>query len=387
LPFRFLVEPGSKEVVKGASVPITVRIEGEPQEQITLASKPEGQLQFEERTLTATAQGLFKYEMTALKSTTTYKIRSGAVNSDEYTLTVLDRPLVKMMRLSLGFPSYSKLPSRDLDDNVGDVTALRGTRISFSVESNKELAEARLLFSDSTSTSLLVNEHAARGTIALSKERTYHIQLKDRANVASAEPIEYALKIVPDAYPTAQILFPGANIDIAENQKLNMLYKISDDFGFSSVRLAYKLIQSRYEQPWQEEKFTAVSLPQGTANEADIAHLWSLSEMNLVPEDVISYYLEVFDNDNISGPKSARSEVYTLRLPSLEEVFADVDKSHNVSLEGMKEALKQSEEAKKELEELQQELKKNPQKMDWQEQKKAEEAMKKYEDVQKRWTR
>jgi tetratricopeptide (TPR) repeat protein len=392
LPFRFIVEPGNKEVVKGATVAITIRIEGEQQKQILLSSKPSGQIQFEERTLTPNASGAFTYEMPALKSTTMYKAHSGSVSSDEFTLTVLDRPMVKMMRLNLNFPSYSKLPSRQLDDNVGDVTALRGTRINFSIESNKELAEAKLVLSDSTSTQLKIENNKALGALPLMKERTYHIQLKDKESVASADPIEYTMKIVPDAYPTAQIIFPGTNIDIAENQRLNLLCKISDDFGFSKLRLAYKLIQSRYEQPWQEEKFTLIPIPSGIRNampvgrqESDVAYLWSLQEMNLVPEDVVSYYIEVFDNDNVSGPKSARSEVYTLRLPSLEEVFADVDKSHEMSIEGMKEALKQSEEAKKEIDELQQEMKKQAQqKMDWQQQKKAEEAMKKYDEIQKK---
>ncbi|MBI5473597.1 MAG: hypothetical protein HY961_14755 [Ignavibacteriae bacterium] len=393
-PFRLIVEPGNKEVVKGTSVPILVRVEGQPQKQITLASKPEGQIEFERTTLTPDSNGLFSYTTPALKSSLSYQALSGEVSTDMYELRVIDRPIVKMLRLTLTFPSYAKLPSRLLDDNVGDVTALRGTRIAFSLEANKPLAEAKLIFTDpqsttgakreGASTTLAVNDNSASGAISLMKELTYHIKLNDNENVSNAEPIEYSLKIVPDAYPTAQILFPGANIDIAENSKLNMLYKIKDDFGFSSLRLAYKLMQSRYEQPWAEYRTVNVPIHYAIQTEGEIAHLWSLSELNLVPEDVISYYIEVFDNDNVSGPKSGKSEVYTLRLPSLEEVFADVDKGHELSLDAMKESLKQAEEAKKELEELQQEMKKNQQKMDWQQQKKAEEMLKKYEQVQKK---
>ncbi|MEK7251473.1 MAG: DUF4175 family protein, partial [Bacteroidota bacterium] len=311
LPFRFVVEPGNKEVVKGATVSITIHVEGEAQKQLTLSSKPSGQIQFEERTLTPNVNGTFTYEMPALKSTTTYQASAGEVRSDEYTLTVIDRPMVKMLRLNLAFPSYAKLPSRQLDDNVGDVTALRGTRINFGIESNKPLAEAKLIFNDlpsetgvkegSTSTFLKIEGSKASVSLPLMKKRTYHIQLKDKENVVSADPIEYTMKIVPDAYPTAQILFPGTNIHIAENAKLNMLYKVTDDFGFTSLRLAYKLIQSRYEQPWLDFKSLTISIPEAIKNGGDIAHLWSLKELNLVPEDVVSYYLEVFDNDNVSG--------------------------------------------------------------------------------------
>ncbi len=392
LPFRFVVQPGNIEVVKGASVAVTVRLEPEttassreelPQ-QLVLLSKPEGQLQFEERTLTPNAAGLFTHEFSSLKSTTTYAVKAGDVSSDQYTLSVIDRPMVKMLRLTLNFPAYAKLPSRQLDDNVGDVTALRGTRIAIRIDSNKPLAGARLLFSDSSTVRLTVHGSTAQGTITLMNERQYTIHLEDEEGISSVDPIQYALKIVPDAHPTAAIIFPGANMDIAENTQLNMLYRIADDYGFTSLRLAYRLIHSRYEQPWPEFRFVAVPLPAVHTNEMDVAHLWSLKDLSLVPEDVVSYYLEVFDNDNVSGPKSGRSETYILRLPSLEEVFADVDKAHEVSLEGMKEALKQAEQARKELEELQQEMKKNQQKMDWQQQKKAEEMLKKYDEIQKK---
>lgn len=394
LPFRLVVQPGNIEVVKGASVAVTVRVEPESAagstalenlpKQLLLLSKPEGQGQFEERMLTSNTAGLFTHEFSSLKSTTTYYVKAGEVSSEEYTLSVMDRPIVKMLRLTLNFPAYAKLPARQLDDNVGDVTALRGTRIALSVESNKPLAEAWLLFSDSTSTQLTVNGTKAAGTMGLLKERQYTIHLKDEEGMPSTDAIEYSLKIVPDAYPTAKIVFPGANMDIAENTQLNMLYRITDDYGFTSLRLAYRLIHSRYEQPWPDFRFVNVPLPSAAAHELDIAHLWSLKELSLVPEDVLSYYLEVFDNDNVSGPKSGRSETYLLRLPSLDEVFADVNKAHEVSLEGMKEALQQAEQARKELEELQQEMKKNQQKMDWQQQKKAEEMLKKYEEIQKK---
>ncbi len=383
-PFRFIVEPGNKEVVKGEKIPITVRVDGAPQREITLAAKPEGQLEYEYRKLDAAPNGTFGYELAPPTSSTRYFVRSGDVKSDEFMLTVIDRPAVSALRLQLSFPVYAKLGSRLLDDNAGDVSALKGTRISFTVESNKELASAALVFNDKTESALSVSGSNATGVISLTKDRTYHILLMDKESITNAEPIEYTLKVIADAYPVANIEMPGRNIDIAENSSLNMLFRIKDDYGFTQLRLAYKLIQSRYEQPAADYTLLQVPFPEGAKNETLLPYLWDLSGLSLVPEDVLSYYIEVFDNDNVSGPKFARSEVYTLRLPSLDEVFADLDKGHEVSLESMKEALKDAQEAKKELDELQQQMKKAPQKMDWQEQKKAEEVAKKYQEIQKK---
>ncbi|MEK9138366.1 MAG: DUF4175 family protein, partial [Bacteroidota bacterium] len=248
-PFRLIVEPGDKEVVKGETVQLTVRVDGAPQKEILLSTKPEGQLDYERRKIEADAGCVFKCDLPSLKSTTRYFASAGDISSDEYTLSVIDRPMVKVLRLQLVFPTYTKLPSRQLDDNSGDVTALKGTRISYLIESNKDLVSASLIFDDKAETALGVAGNKAAGTLALLKDRTYHILLKDKDGIANAEPIEYTLKVIPDAYPTAAIELPGRNIDIAENSSLNMLFRIKDDYGFTQLRLAHRLIQSRYERP------------------------------------------------------------------------------------------------------------------------------------------
>ena len=384
LPFRLIVEPGDADVVKGETITVRIRVEGEPQNSLVLLSKPEGQRAFDEIPLIPSSEGIAAHQFPALKYTTHYYARAGDIRSDEFTLTVVDRPFVKLFRLQLSFPSYTTLASRPLDDNVGDVTAVKGTRIEFALEANKELGEAALVFSDGFVSKLTARGNKASGSVMLTKERTYRFLLKDHDGRPNAEPIEYTLKIVPDAYPTATIVVPGRNLDITEHEALNMLFKITDDFGFSRLRLAHRLVQSRYEKPQQEFTFIDIPLPENLRTEGIFPYLWRLTKLSLVPEDVVSYYIEVFDNDRVSGPKSATSAIFTLRLPSLDEVFSELDRGHEVSLDAMKEALTQAQEAKKDLDELQQELKKNQHKADWQEQQKTQEMLKKYQEIHKK---
>ncbi len=384
LPFHFIVDPGNKEVVKGESVPVVIRVVGQSRKQVLLLTRPAGQAKFEEQVLQPGPDGAFRSAFPSLKLSTTYAAQSGDIRSDDYTITVVERPVVKSLRVALAFPGYAGLPRKELDENVGDVTALKGTRASFRIEAGKALGDARLVFNDSTQKILHVSGPTATGEVTLMQDHTYHILLRDEEGRTNTDPIEYTIKMVPDAYPTAAILVPGANVDIAENGQVNLLIRITDDYGFSSLRLAHRLMQSRYEKAQEQYTFSPIPIPPDVRTEGNVAYLWSLGELHLAPEDVVSYYAEVFDNDRISGPKAGKSETYTLRLPSLEEVFADADKAHDVSLENVQEALKESQEAHRELEELQQELRKEQQKMTWQQQKKAEELASKYEQVQKK---
>ena len=57
----------------------------------------------------------------------------------------------------------------------------------------------------------------------------------------------------------------------------------------------------------------------------------------------MAYFIEVFDNDAVTGPKSARTETFLVRLPSLEEVLSDVAESHEQSMQSMQDIAREIE--------------------------------------------
>jgi ABC-type transporter Mla subunit MlaD len=382
-PFTLVVKPGNIEVVKGERVQIEVRVEGEPRSTIVLARRPEQQQEFETIELRPSADGIFRHEIPSVKLSTIYHAMSGSVKSEDYKLSVIDRPAIAMFRLTLTPPLYSRIRSYELDDNVGDVTALKGTQIAFTVEANKSLSEAALVLDDGHEVVLTVEGSKATGELRLMKETSYRFHLLDNEGLEDADPINYELKVLSDNSPRAVIELPGANLDVAGNEDLNMLFRITDDYGFSRLRLAHRLIHSKYEAPAEEYSIIDIPLPPQVGTERLVPFTWHLPSLNLVPEDVMSYYLEVFDNDDVSGPKSGRSEEYTLRLPSLDEVFAEIDQGHETSQETLEQARQEAEKASQELEELEKDLTKDRQ-LEWAEKKKAEELIGKYKDLQQK---
>ncbi len=379
----FDVRPGNVDIVKGQDVEIIVNVRGVPPAPPVLLTTPDGQVVTEEHSLGAGQNGEFRSTLTGVRLSTQYTVRSGIFTSDAYRLRVIDRPVVNALRLQLIFPRYAALPSRELDENVGDATALRGTEIRFRVETSKDLATARLVFDDSSHIPLRVDGRNATGRIILTGERSYCVEVTDETGVRNGDPIRYTLRVIPDGFPTVIIASPGANVNVAGDEHLAMLFRLTDDYGISRLRLGHKLIRSRYEQAATEYTFVEIPLPATPATELPVPFTWDLGTLRLTPEDVIQYQAEVYDNDNISGPKQGVSEVYFLRLPSLDEVFADVDKDHETSRETLTEAMRQAEEARKELEDLSHDLKKPQQRMSWDEQKKAEELVRKYDEIRK----
>ncbi len=243
--FSLLVEPGSRDIVKGESVEVIVRVQGATREPVEALMRPDGQVTIDTHTLSLQADGTYRYRLDGLRLSTSYRIRSGDVETEEYLLRVLDRPSIVALQLRLTYPRHTGLPSKDLDENIGDVTAPAGTLMRLSLRSNKALTKATMRFSDSTHVPLVSTGTSAEGTLMLRDDRIYHLDIVDNEILHNTDPIEYAIHVIPDAPPTITIVSPGMNLNVAGNELLPMVFRVTDDYGISRLRLAHKLIHSK----------------------------------------------------------------------------------------------------------------------------------------------
>jgi hypothetical protein len=381
---QLYAEPGNTEVLRGQNVPITVYARGKVPATITFASRQAGQVDYDNQHLSVNAGGVFTTEISKIKSKTEYYAFTEGSESERYVITVLDRPLIRRLQLTITPPGYTRLPPRVLDEASGVIEAYTGSRASLELTASKYLSGAEVRFQDSSRLALATDNERAVGTFTVRDNASYHILLRDRDSLSNIDPVEYSIRIITDEYPSVEILSPGKNLDLTEEKKLDLYLRLKDDFGFSELRLAHRLAHSKYEKPSDEFTFTTIPLANKNQNQIETWFHWDLSPFHLVPEDAVAYYVEVFDNDNISGPKSSRSGIFFLRLPSLEEVFADVSDIHDQSLQSMENLAQETNQLKREMEDLTREMKKNRNTMDWQQQKKAEEMLQRYDEMKKR---
>ncbi|MFZ1728865.1 MAG: DUF4175 family protein [Bacteroidota bacterium] len=387
-PFEFMVTPGDAEAVKGETLTLSATTSARVQPEVTFYMRGEGQENFEAVRTVRDSSGQYASVVEGLRNSFDYYAEAKGFRSRHFRIDVVDRPFIRSMRVQLTFPSYTKLPPRYLDDNVGDVTALPGTRVSLELTLNKEVAKAAVVFADSQEVSITPEGTRAKTGFTLRRDGSWHIALRDASGITNVNPIEYALKVVPDMSPTVDVLEPGQNTNLDESMRLALVMGIGDDFGFSKLVLKYRLSASRYEKPQEQYSSIVIPLPSVRTPQMEVAYIWNLTPLNIVPEDQIDYYVEVYDNDNVNGPKMGRSQTFTLRLPSLDEVFARADADQEKAVDDLEKTLKAAEDVQKEMNKLQQEMKQqNSEKLDWQQQKKLEELMKRQEqmvkDVQK----
>lgn len=383
-PARFQIEviPGDAEITKGESVELIVKVIGGNPEKVFLKLKSDDETSYNDKLLELDSISVYRYIKTNIRTSFSYYISADEVDSEIFRIAVVDRPIIKTISFKIIPPLYSGLPSFEQNEN-GNVVGLPGTRINLSLTSTKDLSSARLEFSDTSQIILKVLGKRASGSFTIKKESSYTIIIEDEIGNTNLLPINYTIKTLLDAHPEIDVLNPNKDINLGNDNRVALGLKIRDDYGFSKLILNYRLSSSQYEAPQSE--YSKIEIPiNKTQKENDVNYIWNLSQLSPAVNDVFLYYLEVFDNDVISGPKSARTSLFNIRVPSLDEILTKADNVQNEAADELSKTLKEAEDLKKNLEKIDKELKQDKRELSWDEKEKLEEALDKFEELSNR---
>jgi len=385
--FIFEVSPGDAEVLKYEPLLVGAKTVGKRPEEVEIRWQNQGsETVFKEKMEPKMkAQGDssdydFSYEFKEIRRSFSYRLEARGERSPLYTVNVLDPPRITGLKLTFRYPRYSGIPTVVVDENDGNIVALVGTKVTIQASSNKKLEGAKLIFKKGGVHQMDVKGQRAAAEIKVSKENSYHIELADGPGNVNPEPITYRITPLQDAYPTVEITSPGANVDLNETRLLPLSFEAYDDYGFSNLELHYFLESEGAKSPeW------SLDIPVGEKGSTHLLsdYNWGLANLGMIPGDVVTYYLKVHDNDLISGPKSGRSQSFTARFPSLDEILSDLDIRREGEVLDLEEVLRQERQLQEKLREFSRELRRNlPE--DWQEKKELESAVQKQAELSQR---
>lgn len=377
--FYFNVLPGDKEITKGDSLTITVTTIGEAPSEIFLFTKTIEQAVFNQILLTAVNTGKYFYRILDVRNSFEYYAIAEGIKSDVYKISVINRPSITQLDVTIIPPAYSRLPIITQRDN-GNISALSGSKIVLNIKCSRELSTAKINFSDSTKHNLIINNKNASTEFTIKNSIKYFIDIKDNQGIDGINPITYTIQKLEDRSPLIELISPQENVKLGVDGKLPISVKISDDFGFSSLLLNYRLSTSKYRSTNNEYSKIPISIKKDIV-EDEIFYLWDLSPLYLAEGEALSFFLEVFDNDNVNGPKSTKSQILSVFVPSLDEMFKSSENSQIEATEELKETLKEAEKLGVELKKISDELKQNSKEINWQEKERIEKVSKKFSDL------
>ncbi|HGJ65143.1 TPA: hypothetical protein ENS27_07105 [bacterium] len=334
--------------------------------------------------------GSFSYsaKLSNINQSMEYYVSVMDIKSSIYQVKVAQKPVISNLQLEMFYPKYLGMTNQKLSPNVGDISAPVGTKVSINAESSKDIASSFIIFDHGEApkdnaelkSRMFVSQMRNLNTsFIVKKSGTYYILVTDTDGINNSDPIKYSINAITDQPPNVNITIPGKNITLDSRLLMPLQIDIQDDHGIADIRLIYQI-------EGQATK-TAISLGRFTEQQtnATIKYIWDINPIQLFPDDVVTYFVEATDFDNVSGPNIGRSSVYTARFPSLYEIYKQTEAEQEQQQSEMSDVLSEQKEAKKTADNLIKELKKKDQ-MEWTDKKELEkvnEMQKKIEEKMK----
>jgi hypothetical protein len=195
------VSPGDAEVIKGESLSVDIRSSGVDRPSARIERRIAHSDYLDTQSAPRRSAGFYQHRFENVRENFSYRVQLGGNRSEWYDVRVVDLPQVRRLRVSLQFPKYTGLPPRDLEENVGDIQALPGTVATFSIQSNKDLATAQLVFDDGSFVPLASRGSDFSGSFTIRRDLSYHVALQDESKLANKDAITYRVQVTPDAAP------------------------------------------------------------------------------------------------------------------------------------------------------------------------------------------
>lgn len=369
-PFSFELKNNNLKVFKNEDLTVTLHLSGNSLPE-TVYLNANGRKQ----KMTMTDARNFSFTFNKIQKPFEFQFEAAGFESNTYDVSLIPRPSLEVFTAHLNYPAYLKRPDETLN-NVGNLLVPEGTTIRWEFRSTDTDS---LLVTFGANANPLVAENSANDLFEFStkatKSESYQVKLKNSFGT-NKEDINYFLDVIPDQFPKVTL----------ESFKDTTLYNylifggnIADDYGFSKLAIVYNVVSSDEENRTKRNGMIPLALQPGQTIQ-NYYHQWSLEKLQLIPGDKLQYYVQVWDNDGVNGPKASKSQVFTFAVPTEKELEQNQENLSKQTSSKISSALTKASKLKKELNTLEDRLKTKKQ-LDYQDKKQIEEVIKKRNEL------
>ncbi|MEO0020501.1 MAG: hypothetical protein ABIK47_07725 [candidate division WOR-3 bacterium] len=293
-----------------------------------------------------------------------FRFRVLSRGSDWFRVGLIEPLTLKRLSFICHPPGYSRLPEVRVSGT--GLAVLKGTRVDFEAEASATVERARVILGEETVWARIDERDWRRfsGSFVVMKDGVGTVEMAGAdGNLRGAASFD--VRVLLDEPPFVKVFIPGRDVDLPMSMKVLLGINTIDDYGLNELWLHYG----------KDSIANAVRLRRLDGKLEDTTlYVWDLSSSGLVPGEAMRYFVRVSDNDQISGPKSTKSEVFSVRFPTMPEIYsAAVERTGTTQSE--LEPL-QGEQARigEELARVAEELKKNRE-LSWEERRRLEDVV------------
>jgi hypothetical protein len=306
--FAIRVEPGNKTIARGGDQLVAAQLNGFSSERVELLVRGTDATSWTRLDMAADSTGKFAFRLFDIGTETEYAVEASGIRSPTYKLNVADIPYVASMDLEYRYPAYTQMPNRFVD-STGDIAALQGSMVRVRVTPTVPSKGGRLIV-DGGDTLQLVPQDDGKlmAMMRVSKTGFYKVELAGPDGRPVSASLDYQIDALPDRAPAVAIGRPGRDVRVLSVDEIFSDTKAEDDYGVSNVQLTFSV------NGGDERTVPLYSATARALREVAAGHTFMLEDMKLVPGDQISYYARATDNNTVSGPGTASTDMYFLSV-------------------------------------------------------------------------
>ena len=342
-----LQTPSEIEVERGKGVRLTATaLDGLPTDSalVHIASTMGWQ------TITAQSNGdTLWFDVPAVRQPLAYYFSSSNVVSNRGKVTPLDPPRLQNGTLTITPPLYTGL-STEVTPTLRPVSVPEGSEIVVQAEASAPLVSAMLHWGIQNRP-IQVNGAQFEAAFESWEPAEFSFTFIDEKGLTGKTP-HYAVTPIADVTPAAEIESPAPDTTIPASLVQRVRVHVRDDYRLTQIVTVHEINETGkpiHQLLWEYTDEAAAQV--GSSTDFYLLYDWDLSSMNLFPGDELSFYVEVWDNDALHGPKRGRSTSHLIRFPSLSDLLADLDESENKQVEDLEDLVDNQKQISEEIKE------------------------------------
>lgn len=365
-PFEFILQNSTLEALQQEDYLVELKVKGS-----MLPDMVNIKIDGQEFSMKKNNKTAFSYNISQLQKNISLSFLANGYESREYVIKVKPKPILVNIRAKITPPAYTKLQSTVIR-SLNDIYVPKGSSITWEglVRDTKEI-----IFIQQKDNIIISPNKKGKFTYShiVMNDMSFDVKTSNQFTTYS-DTLSIYIKTIEDLSPQIAIV---EHKDTIFPDRILFRGQIKDDYGFSMLTFCINHVRGN-----DTIKKTSAIEVNKKDNAQDFYYNYDLTNQSVSKGDKLEYYFEVKDNDAINGGKITKSKIFSLNLPTEEELEAKKEENSQNIKESTKDALAKIKDLKDQINEISKQLI-NKQNLTWQDKEQIKDLLKKQEDIKK----
>ncbi len=356
-PFQIKINGVPEKVVAGEPIKLTITVDGkEIPKELSIFIKKADESGFIDYNLEKGKPTEFSYTFSDLKEDFSFYVGNPEVKTNEYKVHVIKRPFIKNFRVKVQNPAYTGLGIEELEPNIGDFKVLKGAVVTWEMEAQGDIEDAYLIHNNIPAKFSNINAEKMTYRQSILGDIFYYLSLTSKEKIGNIDTIRYQIQTLQDRFPSIYVNSPNSEFVVDLDPTLPLGLDIGDDYGFSKMTLFYRTTKSGGTSA-VSPSYSSYPLSLNPRSLLQtLNYTLDLTQLGLREGDEMEYYVEVWDNDGVSGNKSSKSAIFKVKHPTLDAKYDEVTEKQESVKEDLNKLKQEADQMIEEYKKMQEKL-------------------------------